>query len=346
MNPFLLQMMGSSGQEEEDPYRWREPGVEEPNPFLTANDEAPLIPPAPPELQQDTIIPPKIMGADNIFSPEGTVMGEYQNWLERRPQLQEASKGKKILAGVLGFLTGLKDPEAGARTTRMLLRGGYDQNVADWEREGKSLGEVGKLQQDFGETRRKQLSDVMGFEENKQRVGATKERTKAMVESEKNRHQTAMTNAKTTAERATETRRHNKVMESIAQQNINIDKQDSATRKQNADTYKDKVGVGKPTAQAEVRRAQSDATIEVLAEYPEFEEFFERSESDPRVIYPKPGLSLSEDQRQKYDLAVQLIRKKAQQRLQDPFGVDDIELGEPTGNSMFDQTIPPRRGAI
>ncbi len=345
MNPFLLQALGQN-QEEEDPYRWRGPGEEDPNPFMEPTEDE-VIPPQIEEPNQDMIIPPSVQGGENIFSPRGTVMEDYQSWLGRRPSEEDyaPSKGRKVLAGILGFLTGLKNPEAGAKVTRSLTRGGYDQALGDWEREGKTLGEVGKLQQDFGETRRKQISDVLGYESSKQRVGATRERTKAMVDAEKNRHATAMANAKTSAEKAAETKRHNSELEKLAKENISIDKMDAQTRRQNADTYRDKT-TNKIPQQKEVRQAQNDATIEVVTEYPEFQEFFERDENNPRIIYPKENLSMSPEQREKYQIAVDLIRKRAQKKLTNPFGVDDFELGEPSESDEFDQVIPPRRGGI
>ncbi len=337
-NPFLYgDAFGGGGETEEE--RLRRLGMlqelnapAQPIPEVQALDAA-----EPPEPR--VLMAPRIVGEE---SPATGVLDQYQQWLSERPTREEnrPGTGRKIAAGLVGFLAGLSNPQAGYAVTSNILNKKYNEAVEDWQQRGKALGDVGKLAQDISETGRKRASDVMSFMTAEERVEAAKAAIKQREEAEKTRHEDRMASIKSETERASEVKRHNKEMEGLAGQRNAIDKTLAGARTTTANAYAQRVrdlGEGKGRDQkvgsySDMTEALQDSLQEMEALYPEFKTYFDSKESPStgiKTFTPKTGLSPADQARQ--TAMLEDAKKRARKKLEGLWGglggVEDVPPG-------------------
>jgi len=305
-----------------------------------ALDEAPVedVPePLPIEEEEpDVIQAPQILGTE---SPETSdVMSQYKDWMGRRP-IQESeeykpSTGRKIASGLLGFLSGLGNPEAGGRVTEALLNDKYNRAKGNWEEEGKALGEVGKFSQGVSETRRKRESGILGFEGTQARVEATRSGIEQRKSAETTRHQDRMANLTSENERAAEVKRHNKELEVISKERNRISGVEAGARTTSANAYASRVenlnerpdaGTGKEPPYNAKQQALHDSIGEMLAEYPDAEQWFARSPKDKSKLYLKPGLKLSPVDAQRLRAFLKDAEARSKKKLGSDQGPDPVD---------------------
>jgi hypothetical protein len=294
---------------------------------------------------QELLTPPSPKPEDDVMSrippaeggPTTEILNQYRQWLAERPSRTqyEAGTGRKILAGLVGFLGGLRGgPETAMKLTRSIVDDPYNEAVEDWQGRGKSLGDVGKLAQDISETQRKRSGDIMDFMSADERVKAAREAIKQRADAEDQRHNDRITSAKTEAERAAEVKRHNQEMEGIASTRNRIDQMDAEAHKTTAEAYKSRVGAlntgagteKKIGSYSDMTEALNDSLQEMEAQYPDLEKYFDIKDNPAtgmKTYVPKTGLAPVDQQRMEAMLAD--AQKRARKKLEGVWGLGDVE---------------------
>lgn len=315
------------------------------------SDPASLLAPPPPD-EEDRTPPQSYGGGGGMASPE--IMKQYSDWLGQMPARKqyEPSTGRKILAGLVGFLGGLQSPEAGARITEGILDKPYNEAVGDWQLRGKAIGNVGELGQRFAETGRKRASDIMKHTEAGDRIKTAREAIGQRMTAENLRHSDRLAAAKNDAERNAARKEHEQALIKLKQESNSIDRMEAETHKATQQSYssrvtalneKDKLGKGEKGVPYKTQQeAQMDSIIELLNEYPKMNKFFARDKDNPLNIYPKPGQDLSPEDMIDYRGFMNLVNKRVQQKLKNapglvtPYGMPDES----------EDLIPPMRPEI
>lgn len=337
-NPFLFGDFSEGGGETEEDRLRRlamqqelNASPEQPIPEVQALDET-----EPP--QPRVLMAPRIAGEET--QPTAEIMKQYQQWLAERPVRDEykAGTGRKIAAGLVGFLAGLRGgPETAMRVSHGIADRPYSEAVEDWQMRGKSIGDVGKLAQDVSETGRKRASDVMSFMTSEERVKAANAAITQRENAEKSRHEDRMASIKNESERGAEVKRHNTEMEKIAGQRNTIDRTLAGARTTTANAYAQRVkdlGEGKGKDQkigsyTDMTEALQDSLQEMEALYPEFKTYFDSKESPStglKTFVPKTLTNPADQARQTGML--EDAKKRARKKLEGLWGglggVEDI----------------------
>ena len=282
-----------------------------------------------------TRVLPSVEVAGEGNRPMDQILSQYRDWLSQRPtrEAYEPGTGRKIAAGLLGFLGGLQNPEAGYKITRGILDKPYDEAVEDWQQEGKGLGEVGKLAQDMSETGRKRASDVMSFMTAEERNAAARAATDQRERAENLRHADRVAAAKTNEDKAAEDERHNKAMEEIDQTRNSIAGRLAGAREKTADAYAQRVtdlGEGKGTQKkigsySDMNEALNDSLQEMEAQYPDLEKYFDIKDNPQtglKTYVPKTGLAPVDQMRM--EAMLKDAKARARKKLEGLWGVEDL----------------------
>lgn len=276
---------------------------------------------------------PQVRGA---ASPElSAIFRQYQDWMGRRPTRESVkpSTGRRIAAGLAGFLVGLKDPRLGIQLSSGIANQPYDQAMEQWQGEGKALGEVGKFGQDIEETKRKREATATGFEETRQRIDATMKGVEQRRDAENQRHQDRLAGITDDNLRRAEIARHNKALEGLAREANKIRGQEAAARTTTANAYAERVGqLGEDVKQpkplpAHYRAAVMDSIGEMLVKYPDYSKYFIRDPRNKSIIMPKPGMNLAPVDAQRLMAFLADAKKNARLNLGMPpeGGPNDVE---------------------
>lgn len=254
---------------------------------------------APDEVNVEDLIPfeaepdPRVLAlpefSGTTAAPEtADVLSQYKNWMTSRPRREdyEPGTGRKIAAGLLGFVSGLTgNPAAGAATTAGILEGPRLKAMRQWKEQGEGIGDVAKFAQDVAETRRKRESDIMSFEGVQGRIEAQRSAIQQRTEAENLRHKDRMASLEEDGARRKEVTRHNKALEGLAKESNSIRATEAAARTTSANAYAKHVAESGATKEkplpAYFRQTVMDEIGQMLAEYPDYKKYFKRNPKKP-----------------------------------------------------------------
>lgn len=273
---------------------------------------------------------------DDVQEPEEKApMGDYQDWLGRRPKREDykPSTGRKILAGLAGFLAGLQNPAAGAAVTRGIAHGKYEGALQDWQEEGKAIGDVAELGQKYAETERKGAANKMTYE-------ASMTGIKQREEAEQLRHIDRKEKAVDDRSKNAEELRHNQELEKIQQEKNRIDAREAGASETRASAYKSRMeDLNKKGSRVKYTDAEDafwDSVEELAVEMmPEAEEYIERDSKSGKAIGWKADLNLSPEEVSKFQILKNEAAKKARRKL------ENLELDDNDPASSYDIELPP-----
>lgn len=224
-------------------------------------------------------------------------LDRYADWSRRRPQEDDPatkpSLGRNILAGIVGALAGINNPEQGGRIAAGISGQKHDEAERKWREEGDTLKEVTPL---FAaeETRRlsergqdiTQRGQDVGFEETDIRERGAESR---FIRNEEGEERRSKRSAETAA--AGETAANTRAAGVQAGANTRAGAREAgANTRAAARAAKAKEGI--PLSPTAIRNAQSMSKADIYNDHPEWRKFFtEEQDSNGRIrrsIAPDP----------------------------------------------------------
>ena len=263
-----------------------------------------------PEFQKDSLEGPGVRLIPPRFNhPAFDTYMEHVKSMPSRGDYKP-SVGRRILGGLAGFLTGLKDPAMGARVGASIVQAPYEQALEEWKTKGGALQHLAGVEQDIG-------ADELKAGGEYGRLSARMEELNAKKDQINKNYDVALRNAKNRAEYNGILRARNADLAKLGAEANRVRAIEAGASVTRANAYSQLAGEGSKLENIprvnDVYNAEQDVLRNFVSRNPLFQKFWQ---IDPKTgdVSPIQGDFTPEDHIERQNLEM-LIGKEVRRRL-------------------------------